>query len=366
MLTQGDPAPPFEGRSSIGIPLSLQNLGGRYVVLTFLGSSTFGPVPRLVQEVERNREVLDACDAYFIGVSIDPADEKQGRLKGQSPRVMFLWDGGAAVSRLYGAAFPDGRFLVHSLVLDPGLRVLAAVPFEGDGPAHVRRVAEVLRSVPPAGALDGFAPVLILPHVFEAPLCKALIERYAVEGGQEVGSMVDYNGQTVRTVDHSVKRRGDWVIYDPEVIAVLDERVRRRVFPELRKAFQFTATQVDHYVVGCYDADAGGGYFRPHRDNTTRATAHRRFAVSVALDNEAYDGGTLHFPEYGSRGYRAPTGGAVVFSCSLVHEVRAVTRGKRYACLPFIFDDEAAKVRDANRVTQAAQAAQAAQPATGG
>ena len=31
-----------------------------------------------------------------------------------------------------------------------------------------------------------------------------------------------------------------------------------------------------------------------------------------------------------------------------MHEVKVVTRGKRYAFLPFLYDDEAAKIREAN------------------
>ncbi|RMG07061.1 MAG: 2OG-Fe(II) oxygenase, partial [Cyanobacteria bacterium J055] len=46
--------------------------------------------------------------------------------------------------------------------------------------------------------------------------------------------------------------------------------------------------------------------------------------------------------------YEAPPGGAVVFSCSLLHEATPVTRGRRYAYLPFLYDDEAAKIRQAN------------------
>ena len=56
----------------------------------------------------------------------------------------------------------------------------------------------------------------------------------------------------------------------------------------------------------------------------------------------------MGFPEYGSRSYKAPPGGAVVFSCSLLHAVSQVTEGRRYAFLPFLYDDEAAKVREAN------------------
>jgi predicted 2-oxoglutarate/Fe(II)-dependent dioxygenase YbiX len=37
-----------------------------------------------------------------------------------------------------------------------------------------------------------------------------------------------------------------------------------------------------------------------------------------------------------------------VFSCSLLHSVSTVTRGQRYAFLPFIYDEEAAKIRESN------------------
>jgi predicted 2-oxoglutarate/Fe(II)-dependent dioxygenase YbiX len=110
---------------------------------------------------------------------------------------------------------------------------------------------------------------------------------------------------------------------------------------------QFEATFVERHIVACYSAE-DGGHFRPHRDNTTQGTAHRRFAVSINL-NADFDGGELIFPEYGyKRRFKPPIGGAVVFSCSLLHAVSKVTRGRRYAYLPFLYDKEAAKVREAN------------------
>jgi predicted 2-oxoglutarate/Fe(II)-dependent dioxygenase YbiX len=56
----------------------------------------------------------------------------------------------------------------------------------------------------------------------------------------------------------------------------------------------------------------------------------------------------VSFPEYSKRGYKAPPGGAVVFSCSLLHAVSTVTAGRRYAFLPFLYDEAAAKIREAN------------------
>src|SRR3546814_20819717 len=75
-------------------------------------------------------------------------------------------------------------------------------------------------------------------------------------------------------------------------------------------------------------------YFRPHRDNTTKGTAHRRFAVTLNLNADEFEGGELRFPEFGPHLYKPPTGGAVVFSCSLLHEAMPVTKGRRYVFLP--------------------------------
>jgi predicted 2-oxoglutarate/Fe(II)-dependent dioxygenase YbiX len=148
-------------------------------------------------------------------------------------------------------------------------------------------------------------------------------------------------------MDHAFKRRRDHTITNPEVAHAAQVRLARRLVPEIEKAFQFRATRIERHIVVCYDA-AEGGHFRAHRDNTTRATAHRRFAVSLNLNAEEYEGGDLKFPEFGPRTYRAPTGGAVAFSCSLLHEATRVTRGRRYAFLPFLYDDAAAEVRQAN------------------
>ena len=105
-------------------------------------------------------------------------------------------------------------------------------------------------------------------------------------------------------------------------------------------------TRIERFIVACYDS-AEAAHFRPHRDNTTIGTAHRRFAVSINL-NDDFDGGEVSFPEYGRRSYKAPAGGAVVFSCSLLHAGSTVKRGRRYAFLPFLYDDAAAKIREAN------------------
>ena len=75
----------------------------------------------------------------------------------------------------------------------------------------------------------------------------------------------------------------------------------------------------------------------------------RKFACSINLNAEEFEGGDLRFPEFGSRTYRPPTGGAVIFSCSLLHEATPVTRGRRYAFLPFFYDEAGQIVRAQTR-----------------
>jgi len=162
------------------------------------------------------------------------------------------------------------------------------------------------------------------------------------------GFMRTENGKTVGKLDPNFKRRNDVEIEDAALRGALMQRIHARLVPEIKKSFQFTVTRLERYIVACYSAE-DEGFFRAHRDNTTAGTAHRRFAVTINLNAEDHDGGELRFPEFGMRRYKAPTGGAIVFSCSLLHEALPVTRGLRYATLPFLYDDEAAAIRAANQ-----------------
>src|SRR5215203_6888429 len=85
---------------------------------------------------------------------------------------------------------------------------------------------------------------------------------------------------------------------------------------------------LERYIVSCYAAEGW-------------------FAVSINLNSES-EGGEVSFPEYGPRSFKPPPGGAVVFSCSILHAVSKVTSGRRYAFLPFLYDDSAAKLREQN------------------
>jgi predicted 2-oxoglutarate/Fe(II)-dependent dioxygenase YbiX len=190
-------------------------------------------------------------------------------------------------------------------------------------------------------------PVLVIPDIFEPDLRRALIDGYKKHGGEPSGFMRDVEGRTTYVEDPRHKIRRDWLIEDMGLLAAIQQRINRRVEPEIYKAFQFRMTRTERFIVACYTA-ADGGHFRAHRDNTTIGTAHRRFAMSVNLNAEDYEGGDLRFPEFGPATYRAPSGGGIVFSCSLLHEATRVTGGERYAFLPFFYDEEGERIRQEN------------------
>jgi peroxiredoxin/predicted 2-oxoglutarate/Fe(II)-dependent dioxygenase YbiX len=352
-LAPGDPAPWFHQRSTTNPRYAFDSAAGRYLVLCFFATAGDAEGRAALEAVLANRRHFDDRRASFFGVSVDPADEAEGRVRESMPGIRFFLDFDGAVSRLYGALSPDAKPRPAAarrfwIVLDPTLRVLSVIPFAADGRDRADLFA-FLDRLPPPERFAGFevqAPVLVLPNVFEPDFCRMLIRLYEAHGGEESGFMREIDGKTVLVHDHAHKRRRDYIIEDPAVIKETQERIKRRIVPEVLKAHQFRVTRMERYIVSCYSAE-DGGHFRAHRDNTTKGTAHRRFAVTINLNAE-FEGGELCFPEYGPRTFKPPPGGAVVFSCSLLHAATKVTGGTRYAFLPFLYDDAAAKIREAN------------------
>ncbi len=335
---RGDPAPWFVARSTADPRYRIDTAAGRYVVLCFLGSAGDAAAAAALHiALEEHRGLFDDTNACLVGVSTDPEDERLGRLS-QSIGVRHIWDFDLAISRLYGAVGDDpSHYTRFWLVLDPMLRVLLVAPLERAQP-----VMAFVAALPPSGLHAGAplpAPVLVLPRLFEPGFCQHLIRLYQTHGGEESGFMLEVDGRTIMTRDGLFKSRRDHHIQHESTRVAMRERIERRLVPEIWKAFQFSATRVERYIVACYDA-ADGGHFQAHRDNTTPGTAHRRFAVTINL-NDDYDGGDLRFPEFGPRRYCGPVGAATVFSCALLHEVTPVTRGVRYATLPFLYDEAA-------------------------
>jgi peroxiredoxin len=349
----GDPAPWFRQASTSNPVYNFNTAAGRYLVLCFYGTAADARGAEAMAILTRHRALFDDEKVAFFGISADPQDQIQARVAESLPGIRFIWDFDASVSRLYGAAPVDVQGGTVSLrrfwmIVDPTLRVRVIVPFREDG-GDGEEVAAYLTALPPVDRFAGTplqAPIIFLPNVFEPDLCRQLVDLYESHGGEESGFMREEGGKTVLVTDFGHKRRRDHTIESEELRQLLQRKIIRRIVPEIQKVHQFTVTRMERYIIGCYDATTAG-HFRPHRDNTTKGTAHRRFAVSINL-NADFEGGEISFPEYGPRSFKPPPGGAVIFSCSLLHAVSPMRAGKRYAFLPFLYDEAAAALREAN------------------
>jgi predicted 2-oxoglutarate/Fe(II)-dependent dioxygenase YbiX/peroxiredoxin len=360
-LLPGDPAPMFRASSNVNPDFDFASVAGRYIVLSFLGLSDGGAAKTRFESFLGGAAIFANPDCYFFGVVLGKPTDADPALTQQRPGMDIFWDDGT-LARHYGA-LPAGPghadFESISFLIGLDMRVLA-VARTPDPAQHATALLDVLKRLPQIGPhRQGApqAPVLFLPGIFEPALCRRLMEGYEAAGGEESGFMRERDGKTVLVVDHRHKRRSDWTIADETLKDTARQRIKRRIVPEIEKAFQFKVTRMERYIVACYDSSTGG-YFQAHRDNTTKGTAHRRFAVTVNLNSDEYEGGELVFPEYGRAVFKPPVGGAVVFSCSLLHQALPVTRGKRYAFLPFLYDDAAARIREANNAYLADDVAQ--------
>lgn len=348
----GMPVPWFTVRSSSNPEYHFGSVAGRHIVLLFLGSAAAPASAAVHAAMLARRALFDDTRASLFVVTLDPADERLGRIAEHLPGVRIFWDLDGAVSHRFGVAAPaDGsaqwQFTTAAVLLDPSLRVMRWFVSTTDRPDFSAGLLQEVESLPMprTGPAVMQAPVLILPQVFDAALCRTLIDHYRARGGEDSGYMKSEGGRIVGVIDHAVKRRFDCLIDDEALKKRIAQRFQACVAPEIERVFRFRATRMERYLVACYDAQSGG-FFRPHRDND--GEGHREFAVTINLNAGEYEGGDLRFPEYGLQTYRAPTGGACVFSCGLMHEATPVTRGQRFAFLPFLYDEAAAQRRERN------------------
>jgi peroxiredoxin/predicted 2-oxoglutarate/Fe(II)-dependent dioxygenase YbiX len=174
---------------------------------------------------------------------------------------------------------------------------------------------------------DG-APVLVLPRVFQPGFCDKLISLWRDEHHEGNVSDASRNIQ-----DSSKKKTQEHVIQDQALSHEIARTLHRRIGPELNKAFMYSEPYAfESFIVMSYKPERRD-FFGTHRDRY-EPNHPRRFAVSLNL-NDDFEGGELRFPEYGPHLYRPESGGAAVFSCSLLHEALPVRSGQRFVMTAF-------------------------------
>ncbi|HTZ01481.1 MAG TPA: 2OG-Fe(II) oxygenase [Xanthobacteraceae bacterium] len=342
-IVLGDPVPWFGAPVLGNGAFNLQVAAGRWIVLSFLGAPDDPRTDRELTALLADTQIFDDDKTIFCGLFAAPPADPTPYIAMSGPAISFLADDGGAIARQFGAAK-----MPRTIILDPMLRAVADIAWDHPGghAATVRAVLQGLPAVDDSAGVPLTAPALIVPRVFDFALCDFLVKVYDKLGGKDSGFLFDADGATSTLIDHRLKRRNDLSILVPEVRDTIREQIVRRLVPPIERFFQFAPTRMDRYIVACYDSATGGHFYR-HRDNVNIGAQHRRFAVTINLNND-YDGCDLVFPEFGRRSYRAPTGGAIVFSCGALHQVTPVTRGTRYAFLAFMYGEADAALREKN------------------
>jgi hypothetical protein len=316
----GDIAPAFQLQvSNEMFDPAADHVAGRPLLLVFqpLGTTLPDGLDTLGSRVQamKGRCVVVATVACAVPAGFELAIDADGK-----------------VAKTYGASDTTQVVLIA-----PNRRVAA---IGADAAAALERIAYRRTT----GALTNHPPVLMLPDVLSPADCQRLIGVYAMQGhtfvepghGASPAGIGDYK---MRIPEYGRKDRIDHWIMTPETNAFIDDRLKRRLFGEIRKCFQYKITRREGYRIGCYEGERGGE-LHGHRDNSKANVAHRRFACSINLNSEQYEGGGIRFPEYGDQEYCPETGMAVVFSSSLLHEPMHVTKGKRYVLLAFLYGEQ--------------------------
>lgn len=351
-LTVGDHAPNFAIPNTEGHYLKLTEIAGKPMVLFFYASDEIEACQEIAGDFKNLMPALNEFDLQIYGISPDAPESRKIFAEKNCLPFVLLSDLQRKVSEQYGVCFADSKepsLTIYSRIaflLDSNLRIVKIYHLKNVSTWAIALLAD-LKELPREEPrhLTMQAPVLLIPNVLSPEFCRELINVWHTKGNEDSGFMRSVGEKTVGYIDYQSKRRRDHFVRDLQLQAILNKIIVARITPEIEKAFHYQITRQERYKIACYDGSLGG-FFRPHRDNTTGGTAHRRFAMSLNLNVEEYEGGYLRFPEYAPHLYKPDTGSAIIFSGSLMHEATPVTSGIRFVLLNFFYSDKDAESRN--------------------
>jgi hypothetical protein len=316
----GDIAPAFKLAATTGesIDPASDLVAGRPLLLLFRASDA---VPQDLEALVAQVKATDGRAVLVTGLG------ETATLDGFESAA----DADGVVGSLFGAA--------RLVLIAPNRHIAYLGGDAAAAQAALARIAATRASV----VMVSHPPVLITPDVLSRAECQKLINIFAMQGqtfvdpghGTLPPGTADYKQ---KIPEYGRKDRIDHWIRQPETNAFIDDRLNRRLIPEIQKCFQYKITRREAYRIGSYEGERGGE-LHGHRDNTKPMVAHRRFACSINLNTEQFEGGELRYPEFGNQLYRPETGAAITFSCSLLHEPMHVTKGRRFVLLAFLYGE---------------------------
>lgn len=342
-LWPGALALPFDTRDELGRRLNLNDdhISGRYVLVVFFDDPGSEETASLFRSLAEREAQLEAANATVVAISATTDAARCRQLKRETG---FAWpvasDPAGGIFAAYGLHKGSGH-ATRLVMVTPFRQVRAYFDLDTDADPTMRTIMDILENSQATGQATWappHAPILIVPNVLSPEECGKLVESVETDTpfmvrqprpGEIAGNY------KIPVYDHHRQDHVDLIIKDQSTLAFLDERLFGRVTPMIQKAFAFAVTRREDLHIARYVGKRDGIEIG-HRDNTEPPGAHRRFALSMSL-NDDYEGGGIVFNEFSPKPYRVPAGTAMVFSSSLLHEVQETTSGVRYNLISHLF-----------------------------
>lgn len=342
-LWHGSLAMPVDSRDEQGrkIAMNDDHLSGRSLLLLLLNDPYGEQAIAVLRALAEFEAALEAANATVLAIS---ASSDAGHNRAIKRTSGFAWpiacDSSGGIFASYGLHKGSDQS-ARLVMITPYRQVRTWFDLEEDAGSKLETVMTLLensQATEESSWSPPHAPVLIVPNVLSPEECGKLVESVETETpfmvrrpqpGEIVGNY------KIPVYEHDRQDRVDLIIKDSNTLAFLDERLFGRVTPMIKKAFAYDVTRREDLHIARY-VGKREGFTMGHRDNTSPPGAHRRFALSMSL-NDDYEGGEIAFKEFSPRGYRVPAGTAMVFSSSLLHEVQETTSGVRYNLISHLF-----------------------------
>lgn len=297
-------------------------LRGRALVVFYFLNNTRALCAQQIQAFKTQMEEFRAQGVTIIGISQDEVLAQKECVERLSIPFPLLADPHLTVAKELGIARwinagPKEAVEVTrtTLVIDGDLRIRAIYKPKKDLKDHVKGLVQALPNILPEllqQKTAPHAPLLMIPTVIEPGLCQRILAEKKIS---------------------------------QPFLSYIDKRLYTRVVPEVIKAFQYKPTRRELPIILTKEVTPPYPVTR-FCSNSTPQTAHRRYAVQIWLNTDAFKGGGISFPEFGRGIYKPRIGDALVYSCGLLQENILVKEGEEHRLVSYFYDEQMAQVRE--------------------
>lgn len=268
---------------------------------------------RLLKTYAENYEKIKQLGFEVIAICPHPLVLKQEDFKNNFPFQIFL-DKECVIARNIGNAHWQNMGGVDELeikriayVIDAYARIHWADE-PSDASAHIQSLLTVLPTLfspVPTQDIQNQAPVLIIPKLFEMPLCDNLSQLYRATQSQNTASLPEN--------------------YELTLYEAVKRKIIQRIPPMLYKVFGTTG----ELIMERARLLSKTHWPAPDKIHFERidSESQRDFVMLCHLSRDRLEGGQVIFPQFNNATYQIRSGDALIFSASLFYRFNPIRQG---------------------------------------